>query len=256
MAHEYMRIETDGPVATVWLARAPVNAVTQPMYREIAAVFSDVAALGEDVRAIVLAGEGRHFCAGNDLHEFETLTPENSPERMRTVREAFFAIQECELPVIGAVHGTAVGTGLAIAASCDFLVAADDALLGVPEISVGVMGAARHLARLLPQPIVRSMYLSGEPLPAATLARHGAVVEVVAREELLDAARRHARAIARHSPLAIRFAKRSLNAIEHMELQDGYRFEQGLTGELAGSADAKEAVRAFFEGREPRYTGA
>nr|WP_246344489.1 enoyl-CoA hydratase-related protein [Conexibacter arvalis] len=250
-----MRTETEGTVATVWLARPPVNAVTQAMYREITALFSDVTALGDDVRAIVLAGEGRHFCGGNDLHEFETLSPENAEERMRTVREAFFAIQDCELPVVGAVQGTAVGTGLAIAASCDFVVAAEDAQLGVPEISVGVMGAARHLARLLPQPIVRAMFLSGQPRPAAELARYGAVVEVVAREQLLDAARERAREIARHSPLAIRYAKRALNAIEHMELQEGYCFEQGLTGELSGSRDAKEAVRAFFEGREPEYVG-
>lgn len=251
----FLRWEVDGTVATVWLDRPPVNAVGQEMYREVRALFSDIGVLGDDVRVVVLAGAGKHFCAGNDLHEFLTMTPENAPERMLEVRQAFFAIQDCPLPVIGAVHGTAVGTGLAIAASCDFVVAAEGARLGVTEIAVGVMGAAKHLSRLVPQPVVRSMFLSGEPVAVEELARLGAVVAVVPPDRLLAEARRRARQIARHSPVAIRFAKRSLNAIEFMDLKAGYELEQGLSGELAAYEDSKEAQRAFFERREPVFTG-
>jgi enoyl-CoA hydratase len=250
---EYLRVESRDLVSVVWLSRPPVNAVNQVMYREICALFSDLSSLGPRVKAVVLAGDGRHFCAGNDLNEFTTLDPENSGERMAEVRAAFFAIQDASLPVIAAVQGVALGTGLAIAASCDFVIAAEGARLGVPEISVGVMGGARHLARMLPEPWVRWMYLTGEPLAAAKLLELGAVVDVVPEADLVDVACSHAKKITRHSGVAIRMAKRSLNAIETMDLQPGYIFEQGLTGELSGHPDSVEAVRASLERRAPRY---
>jgi enoyl-CoA hydratase len=253
--YEFLRWEIgEGGVATVWLSRAPVNAINQPMYEEIQRLFGELGA-DEAISAIVLAGDGRHFCAGNELAEFETMTPENAGERMRNVREAFWAIYDCQVPVIAAVQGTAVGTGLAIVASCDVAVAAEGARLGVTEITVGVMGAAKHLSRLMPQSMVRWMFFSGDPLPAEEFVRFGGVLAVVPPDQLLDEARRRAALIVRHSPLAIRYAKRALNTIEYMELKPGYEYEQGLTGELSGHDDPKEAIRAFFERRPPRYTG-
>jgi len=253
--YEFLRWEVaENSVATVWLSRPPVNAINQVMYREMKSLFEE---LGADpaVNAIVLAGDGKHFCAGNELAEFETLSPENSGERMREVREAFWSIYDCSVPVVAAVQGIAVGTGLAIVASCDVVLAAKGAKLGVTEISVGVMGAAKHLSRLMPQQMVRWMFYSGDPLPAEEFLRFGGVLAVVEPDELVAEAQRHAALIVRHSPVAIRFAKRALNKIEYMELKPGYEYEQGLTGELSGYDDPKEAIRAFFERRPPRYTG-
>jgi enoyl-CoA hydratase len=253
---ESLSYEVDDPIVTVWLDRPPVNAVDQEMYRSIKRLFRSLESLAGDVRAVILAGRGKHFCAGNDLDEFRSLDPENSPGRMLEVREAFFAIQDAPVPVIGAIHGAAFGTGLAIAASCDLVVAAEGALLGVPEVSVGVMGGARHLMRLVPQPVARWMYFSGEPMPVERLQSMGAVLDVVPGDELMARARERAAAIARHSPIVLRFAKRSLNRIESMPLQEGYTFEQSLTSELSGYADSKEALRAVIERREPQYGGA
>jgi enoyl-CoA hydratase len=243
---------TDG-IATVWLSRLPVNAVSQAMYREIRALFADPAQLGDGVKVVVLTGAGRHFCAGNDLPEFATLTPENADERMAEVRAAFFAIQDCSIPVLAAVHGAAVGTGLAIAASCDFVVAADDAQFGTPEVSVGVMGGARHLARIVPEPWVRWMYFTAEPISGSQLAQLGGVIASCPREEVLDLAYRYARLITRHSLPILSMAKRSLNAVESMDLQPGYAFEQSLTREIVGHPDSVEAVRATLEQRAPVY---
>jgi enoyl-CoA hydratase len=252
---ESLSYEVDGPIVTVWLDRPPVNAVNQSMYRSIRALFGSLDSLAGDARVVVLAGRGKHFCAGNDLTEFESLDPENSPVRMLEVRQAFFAIQDASVPVVAAVHGAAFGTGLAIAASCDLVVAAEGALLGVPEVSVGVMGGARHLMRVVPQPVARWMYFSGEAMPVERLQAFGAVLDVVPPDELMARARERAAAIARHSPVVLRFAKRSLNQVEEMPLQEGYAFEQSLTGELAGYGDAKEALRAVVERREPHYNG-
>jgi enoyl-CoA hydratase len=250
--YSFLRWKVEDRIATVWLSRPPVNAVNQEMYREIAALFGDPGQLA-GAKVIVLAGQGKHFCAGNDLGEFATLRPENSDGRMAEVRAAFFAIQDCPLPVVGAVHGAALGTGLAIAASCDFVVAADDARFGTPEVSVGVMGGARHLARLVPEPWVRWMYLTAEPIGGGQLARLGGAIAAAPRAEVMEVAYTQARLIARHSSPVLATAKRSLNAIESMDLQPGYAFEQSLTREISGHPDSIEAVRATLEQRTPAY---
>jgi enoyl-CoA hydratase/carnithine racemase len=240
-------------VVHVSLKRAPVNAVHYDMYCEIADLFRDVDQLGDNVRAVVLSGDGKHFCGGNDLDEFATMTPDNASERMWRVRRAFFAISECAVPVIGAVHGVALGTGLAIAASCDFVVAAPDAKFGLPELTVGVMGGARHLARIAPQPLVRRMYFTGEPMSAADFAAAGGAVMVVDGDRLLDEAFRLAGRVASFSPTAARVSKRILDRIEWMELREGYEFEQGGTERMSGHPDSKEALAAFREKRAPVY---
>lgn len=253
MTYEHLRTDVDGAIATVWLARPPANAVSQPMYKEIKRLFSDIDQLGPDIRAVVLAAEGRHFCSGNDLAEFETLTPENSPERMFHAREAFWAIRDSAVPVVAAVHGVALGTGVAIAASCDVVVASDDARFGLPEMKVGVMGGAKHLSRLMPPGFVRYMFLTAEPVPASELLRFGGVVDVVPRDDLLPRANAIAGQIARYSPSALRVAKKGLNDIEYLDVKRGYEHEQSLTTMMSGHPDAKEALRAFQEKRAPVY---
>lgn len=244
-------IEPSG-LAVVRLNRPPANAVDQGLYREIASFFANPDQLGE-VRAIILAGEGPHFCAGNDLDEFISMNPENGTERMWRVREAFFAIQDCPVPVIGAVHGAALGTGLALAASCDFVVAAENARFGLPELTVGVMGGARHLARLAPQPLVRRMFFTGSPMTAADFAAAGGAIITCPPDQLLEEARRLALRVASFSPTAVRLAKQILNRVETMDIKEGYTFEQGFTVRMSGHPDAKEALSAQLERRPARY---
>lgn len=243
----------DQGVALVTMERPPANAVDRDMYIEIAQLFRNPDRLGDDVRAIVLAGSGPHFCAGNDLEEFATMTPENGTERMWRVREAFFAIQDCPVPVIAAVHGVALGTGLCLAASCDYIVASEDARFGLPELTVGVMGGARHLARIAPQPLVRRMYFTGDHLPARDFAAAGGAVIVCDKADLEERALAFARRTASFSPTAVRLAKQILNRIETMDLQEGYAFEQQFTVRMSGHPDSKEALKAFGEKRAARY---
>ncbi|MGH6617464.1 enoyl-CoA hydratase-related protein [Sphingomonas sp.] len=251
---KYLSVELEeSGVAIVRLNRPPANAVDQAMYLEIADLFSNPDQIGDDVRAIVLAAEGPHFCAGNDLDEFVTMSPENGTERMWRVREAFFAIENCPVPVIGAVHGVALGTGLAIAASCDFVVADRNARFGLPELTVGVMGGARHLARIAPQPLVRRMYFTGDHLRAEELADLGGAIFICDRDALLDEARRFALRAASFSPTAVRLAKQILNRIETMDMRAGYEFEQRYTVQMSGHPDSKEALSAFAEKRPPKY---
>ena len=252
--HKFLKVEYDGSgVADVKMSRLPVNAVNVEMYIEIAALFSDPDQIGEGLQVIVLSADGNNFCAGNDLDEFMTMTPANADERMRVARAAFFAIEDCVVPVIGAIHGVALGSGLAIAASCDFIVAARDAMFGLPELTVGVLGGASHLARLAPQSLVRRMFFTGESIRADQLAKDTGALLICDRSELLSTAHTVAERVASFSPIAIRFGKKVLNQIENMDTKTGYELEQRFTAQLSGHPDSKEAVNAFREKRRAKY---
>jgi enoyl-CoA hydratase len=245
MSFHFVRYECRGPIGWVTLDRPPVNAVSQDMYQEIRELFGNLDLHLPGIRVLVLQGAGPHFCAGNDLDEFLGLDPDNSPGRMRTVREAFYAIQDCPVPVVGLVHGMVAGTGVAIAASCDVLIAGEGTRLATPEVGVGVMGGARHLARLLPEPVMRLMYFTADP-----------VAEIVAVDQLDAAGQRLAERIGRHSRAALRMAKESLNATEWLPLKEAYEMEQANTSRLSGHSDSLEARQSVRHHRKARYSDA
>lgn len=177
------------------------------------------------------------------------------PAHMRRSRECFHAIRECAKPVVVALNGPALGAGLAIAASGDILIASEKGSLGLPEIDVGLLGGGSHAARLFPHSMLRQMMLTGYRVPASELYRLGVVTQVTTPEQLMPAALELANNIASKSPLSIRLAKQTLNAIEDMSLRDGYRYEQDMTAAIANTADAKEAQKAFLEKRTAVFVG-
>jgi enoyl-CoA hydratase/carnithine racemase len=162
---------------------------------------------------------------------------------------------ECRKPVIAAINGAALGAGLGVAASCDILFASEKASVGLPEIDVGLLGGGRHTMRLFGHSLARRMMLTGYRVSGAELYRLGVVEACVAPDQLMETTLGLAREIASKSPIAIKLAKHTLNAIEEMTLRDGYRFEQNMTGELSKTEDSKEAMLAFVEKREPVFTG-
>jgi enoyl-CoA hydratase/carnithine racemase len=251
--YQYLRTELDeAGILTVLLDRAPANAVDRDMYMEIADLFNGIRD-DHKVRVVVLGGTGKHFCGGNDLGEFATMTPENGTERMWRVREAFYAISGCAVPVIGAIHGAALGTGLALSGSCDFVVADPSASFGLPELTVGVMGGARHLARIAPYPLVRRMYFTGQPMSAQALFDAGGCLILSEPGQHIEEAKRLAARVAGYSPTAVRASKRILDRVEWMDLEEGYKFEQAATVRMSGHFDSKEALTAFREKRPPQY---
>jgi enoyl-CoA hydratase/carnithine racemase len=256
MTAECITCEVRDHIALVTMNRPPVNAVNAQFQEELTRVF-DALSDRADARVAILTGAGRVFCAGADIKARLEREPEPGDfwQHSRRAREAFHAIVECRLPVIAAINGPALGAGLAIAASCDILLASEQATLGLPEITVGLLGGGRHAMRLFSHSTVRRLMFTGHRLSGADLYRLGVVEACVPGDQLLDTARALAAEIARMSPLAIRLAKHALNAIEEMSLRDGYRFEQGMTGELSRSEDSREAMRAFMEKRPPVFKG-
>ena len=257
MTPELIKTEVaeDG-VATVTIDNPPVNAHSAQVLEEMAYSF-DAISDRDDARVVILTGAGKVFCAGADIKSRSGRAPEPGDhwQSSRAAREAYHSVRECQKPVIGALNGPALGGGLAFAASCDILVAAETACLGLPEINVGLLGGGRHAQRLFSHSRLRRMMLTGYRVFGPELYRLGIVEACVAADELMDTALELAREIAAKSPIAIRLAKHALNTIEELSLRDGYRFEQSMTGELTKTEDSKEAMRAFVEKRPPVFTG-
>jgi enoyl-CoA hydratase len=231
----------------------PVNALTVAGWFELAEV---VRALGADpeVRVLVLAAEGRGFNAGVDIKEmqategFDALIGAN-----RGCYAAFAAIYECEVPVIAAVHGYCLGGGIGLVGNADIIIASDDATFGLPEVDRGALGAATHLARLVPQHKMRAMVYTSATATAAELHHYGSVLQVVSRDDLRSAARELAATIASKSATVIRRAKESLNGIDPVDVKRSYRFEQGFTFELNLSGVSDEARQAFVDKRDASF---
>jgi enoyl-CoA hydratase len=244
---------TDG-VAEVVMDNPPVNALPVAGWFELA---DTVRSLGEDpdVRAVILAAEGKGFNAGVDIKEmqesegFDALIGAN-----RGCFAAFAAVYECAVPVIAAVNGYCLGGGIGLVGNADIIVAAEDATFGLPEVDRGALGAATHLARLVPQHKMRAMVYTSERATADELFRFGSVFRVVPPAQLRGAAREVATAIAAKSPRVIRAAKESLNGIDPVDVRRSYRFEQGFTFELNLSGVADEARQAFVDKRDAKFT--
>ena len=241
-------VSVDGAgIADVVMDHPPVNALTVAGWFDLAEVFRR---LGNDpaVRVVVLRAEGRGFNAGVDIKEmqategFDALIGAN-----RGCYAAFAAVYECDVPVIAAVHGYCLGGGIGLVGNADVIVASHDATFGLPEVDRGALGAATHLARLVPQHLMRAMVYTGRKLPAAELARYGGILEVVPRDRLRAAAHAVASEIAAKSPVAIRAAKQSLNGIDPIDVKRSYRYEQGFTFELTLAGVGDERRKAFAE---------
>ncbi|MEY2473063.1 MAG: enoyl-CoA hydratase [Actinomycetota bacterium] len=241
-------------IAEIVMENPPVNALTVAGWFDLA---DQVTAAGRngDVHVVVLRAEGRGFNAGVDIKEmqntegFDALIGAN-----RGCFAAFAAVYDCAVPVVAAVNGYCLGGGIGLVGNADVIVAADDATFGLPEVDRGALGAATHLARLVPQHKMRAMVYTSATATAAELHAFGSVLRVVPQAELRDAAMEVAAQIASKSPTVIRAAKESLNGIDPVDVRRSYRFEQGFTFELNLSGVADEARDAFVEKRDAKFT--
>ncbi len=239
----------DDGIRVVTMEHPPVNALTVQGWFDVAAALAEASA-DMDTKVVILRAEGRGFNAGVDIKEmqhtsgFDALIGAN-----KGCYAAFKAVYECSVPVIAAVNGFCVGGGVGLVGNADCIVASDDAYFGVPEVNQGALGAATHMARLVPPHMLRTLYFTARTIKAVDLVQFGSVLETVPREELMDAALRVATDIASKDTRVIRAAKEALNGIDPVDVNKSYRFEQGFTFELnlAGVADE---LRDEFAGTE------
>ncbi|WP_141007400.1 enoyl-CoA hydratase family protein [Nocardioides humi] len=242
-------LRPDG-IRVVTMNAPPVNALTVQGWYDVAAAL-DEASADPATKVVVLRAEGKGFNAGVDIKEMQSTTGfEALLGANRGCFAAFRSVYECAVPVVAAVNGFCVGGGVGLVGNADCIVASDDAYFGVPEVNQGALGAATHMARLVPQHMMRTLYFTARTIRAADLVQFGSVLEVVPRERLDDAALAVAGEIAAKDTRVIRAAKEALNGIDPIDVNKSYRFEQGFTFEL-NLAGVSDELRDAFVGDEP-----
>ena len=193
----------DDGVATIVMDNPPVNALGIADTYALADLL-DGYRRRDDVRAVVLTAEGRGFCAGVDIGEIQAMDGHDGlVEANRSCFEAFRAVYECAAPVVVAVNGFCLGSGIGLAGNADVVVAVEGAGFGLPEVDNGALGAATHLMRLVPAHRARWMLYSCEPATAEELHAYGSVLRVVPEDDLRDVAMELAGVIAAKDPMVV-----------------------------------------------------
>ena len=252
-----LKLEVAEGVATVTLDRPDqLNSLTRDSRRELAA---ELSALGRraDVRAVVLTGAGRAFCAGQDLRE-EGALDQVEATIIDTYIPVIVAIQELRVPVIAAINGPAVGAGLSFALACDWRVMADDAVLMMAFSNIGLVpdsGASWLLPRIVGYERAFELAASGRRVEADEAAALGLVQQVVKRDEVVAAAQAHAASLAARPPLAVAWTKRLMREARSTTLAESMRSEAAAQADAVATADHAEGVRAFAEKRAARFEG-
>lgn len=248
------RVHVTDYVATITITSPPVNAQGHLFREELVRIF-DVLGDSNEVRAIILTGDGRIFSAGADLSQRESsqVEPGQHEQHNRQVRNFLDAVTECPKPVIAAVNGPAVGGGCVLALLCDVLVVAEEAFLSMTEVDFGLAGGVSHIMRAFSRSDARLMYYTAKRIFGPELFRMNVASVCVPRERLLDEAKQIAVAIAMKPPLAVEAAKKSFGLVEDMSVREGYRYEQTQTVALSVTQDTKEALAAFREKRTPCF---
>jgi enoyl-CoA hydratase len=259
MTYETLRYEAADGVATVTLNRPEVhNAMNAAMRRELTACFTALAT-DDAVRAVVVAGAGdRAFSAGADIREFVEPEPPTVFRERRRRLDFRRAMDACSQPLIAAIRGWALGGGLELALACDIRIAGDDARLGLPEVTLGIIpggGGTQRLPRLIGRGKALELILTGARIGAEDALRLGLVERVVPAADVLREAHALARSIAERAPLAVRYAKEAVVKGLELPLAAGLRLERDLSALLRTTEDRLEGARAFLDKRPPRWTG-
>ncbi len=251
---KFVNLEVQDYIGIVTINHPPVNAMNTQTYQELAATFKSINDM-DQVRVVILRAEGKIFVAGNDIGELGELNEENIVRYREMVKDSTNAIYDCKVPVIGAIQGAAMGIGLAYAACCDILIASEKAVFGIPEIKIGIVGAAEFLALLVPRKVVTYMALTGQPISAQEVFKYGGVHKVVPNEQLMEAATELAELLLGNPPLIMQDFKEAMHINANARLGEMYDVEVGYTMANIKKHDFKEAISALMQKRKPVYKG-
>lgn len=254
--YDGFRLDRDDPrgVATITLdVPGKFNRVSMAARDQLSALFAELDA-DDSVRFVVLTGAGGAFTAGGDIAGFLTRSPWEISQLAKNVA----APERCTKPVLARLEGYVFGVGLELSLACDFRLAAEDVQLGLPEVTIGMIpgsGGTQRLARLVGLGRAKDMIMRGKRIPAAEALSLGLVTEVVPAGELDAAVDALVEELSRLSPLALRMAKRVLNAVYDAPLHVGLELEGLAYGLLQQTHDFQEGVAAFGEKRKPEFEG-
>jgi enoyl-CoA hydratase len=255
MTFENIIAAKDGIIGIITLNRPKaLNALCLALARDVAAALDDFEA-DDAIRAIIITGSEKAFAAGADIKE---MAPKNFAD---TFREdlgggVWDRTARCRKPVIAAVSGYALGGGFELALMCDFIIAADTAKFGLPEITLGTLsgiGGTQRLTKLIGRAKAMEMCLTGRTMDAREAEQSGLVARVVPAAELMAEAVKTAEKIASYSRLAAMMVKEAVHRADETPLQEGLRFERRLFQASFSTHDRKEGMDAFIEKRAPSF---
>lgn len=255
MKYENLILDIKQRIAIVRINRPEsLNALNTPTLLELHSVFSELKA-DNNIRAIILTGSGeKSFVAGADIKEFTDIDVNAARELSQTGQnQVFNFIENLNKPVIAAINGFALGGGLELAMSCHIRYASDNAKLGLPEVTLGLIpgyGGTQRLPRLVGKGIANEMIFSARMISAERAKETGLVNDVFSQEELLVKAEELANQIAKNSPMAI---EKAIIAVNLSDGENGFETEIENFAELFGLSDKQEGVNAFIEKRKPQF---
>ena len=255
MAYENIIAEKKGAVGVITLNRPKaLNALSAGLITDLGAALDDFEADAE-IGCIVVTGSEKAFAAGADIKEMAGFSYMDA-YKADFITRGWERLAQCRKPVIAAVAGYALGGGCEIAMMCDFILAADTAKFGQPEITIGTIpgaGGTQRLTRFVGKSKAMEMCLTGRMMDAEEAERAGLVSRIIPAAELLDEAMKTAERIAAMSKPAAMMAKESVNRAYETTLAEGVRFERRLFHSTFAMADQKEGMAAFIEKRKPAF---
>ena len=247
-----------GPVAHLELVNPPLNLVTRELTEELHAALTRLGS-ADEVRAVVVSGRGeRAFCAGSHIGEFEGLRGRVAEGKLLLEKLVYRQLADLPMPTIAAIEGDALGGGLELALCCDLRIASELAKLGMPEVRLAVLpgsGGTQRLPRVVGPARAKELILTGRIITATEAERIGLVNQVVPAGEARSAADAVAAEIAERGPLAVREAKRLIDAAMDLDLDAGLAAELDASERIFSTEDMLEGANAFFGKRPPTYRG-
>lgn len=259
MKLETVSLDSENNVTTIKIERPEaMNALNAQVLKDLAQC-CDLISKMQEVRAVIITGSGdKAFVAGADINELDGMNPAQAYKFARSGQQLFSCIESLAQPVIAAVNGYALGGGLELALSCDFILASSKAKFALPECTLGIMpgfGGTVRIARRIGLAKAREMAYLGNHVGADEALQLGLVNHVYPHEELLQKAKEFAETMAWRSPMALAKIKRSILIGGDLEQERALEFEAQLFSECFNSQDSKEGVRAFLEKRKPNFKG-
>lgn len=256
MANQYINVSTEDAIGIVALNRPKVlNALNLALVAELVA---ELERLDRDpaIRVIILTGNDKAFAAGADINE---MAEESAISIMQKDQFAVWdRMRLIKKPIIGAVSGFVLGGGCELMMNCDLIIASETAVIGQPEVKLGVMpgaGGTQRLVRAVGLRKALEMLLTGDPIKAEEALRYGLVNKVVPVEMYLKEAVQLAKRIAAQPPLAVQLIKKTAHKAEDLPLDEGMDYERNAFYLLLASEDRQEGMQAFLEKRNPHFTG-
>ncbi|QGR19501.1 enoyl-CoA hydratase/isomerase family protein [Stygiolobus azoricus] len=255
---ETVQLKKEPPLGWIYLNRPDkLNAINEQLMKDLRQAVDELVA-DDQIRVIIITGQGKAFSAGADISQFKTLNGLTAWEFAKKGRELMDYIENLPKPTIAMINGYALGGGLELAMACDIRIAAEEAQVGLPEITLGIypgFGGTQRLIRLIGKGKAMEMMMTGDRIPAREAERLGLVNKVVPLTELEKETRNFAIKLAEKPPVALKLIKLLVNQGLDIPILAGLNMESLGWGVVFSTEDAKEGVNAFFEKRKPNFKG-